>query len=61
MTRVLAVPTVVGGRIRTVAEAGELISGGVSELAAMARAIIADPRVASAARNGPSGQDDQTG
>jgi 2,4-dienoyl-CoA reductase-like NADH-dependent reductase (Old Yellow Enzyme family) len=49
VTRALSVPTVVGGRLRTLAEACELIGGGVSDLAAMTRTLIADPLAVSAA------------
>jgi 2,4-dienoyl-CoA reductase-like NADH-dependent reductase (Old Yellow Enzyme family) len=43
VTRAVSVPTVVGGRLRTLAEASELISSGVSDLAAMTRSLVADP------------------
>lgn len=45
VTRAVSVPTVVSGGLRTIDDVAAAIAGGVSDLAAMTRALIADPRV----------------
>jgi NADPH-dependent 2,4-dienoyl-CoA reductase/sulfur reductase-like enzyme len=45
VTRAVTVPTIVTGRIVTIAEAEDVIASGVADLVSMVRATIADPEI----------------
>ena len=52
VTKVVAVPTIVTGRIMTLDHADHLVATGVADLVSMVRAMIADPQLIAKARAG---------
>jgi len=54
--RAAALPTIVTGRIMTIAEAARIIAAGTADLVSMVRATIADPELVEKARTGRTGE-----
>ncbi len=52
VTKVVAVPTIVTGRIMTLDHANHLVESGVADMVSMVRAMIADPQLVVKARSG---------
>jgi NADPH-dependent 2,4-dienoyl-CoA reductase/sulfur reductase-like enzyme len=52
VTRAVAVPTIVTGRIMTLDHADHLVASGVADMVSMVRAMIADPHLVAKARAG---------
>ena len=54
--RAAGLPTIVTGRIMTIAEAAQIIAAGTADLVSMVRATIADPELVEKARTGRTGE-----
>ena len=52
VTKAVAVPTIVRGRIMTLDHASHLVESGVADMVSMVRAMIADPHLVVKARSG---------